>query len=180
VIHDKVVDRPDAGVGLLGHFPLDPAGPLCPLGHTGCADAMLTIGGIVARATAALRRPVAYEEVLDLAAGGDPLARRVVDDAARALGRLVAAVGNLTMPEMIVLTGDGIRLADVGAPALAAGVRHDRNPYASPLDVRVQPAGFPEWARGAAVTAIRTFVLGLRADRGGLDRVRAAFQGRSA
>ena len=39
---------------------------------------------------------------------------------------------------------------------------HFRSPYASPLDVRVQPTGFPEWARGAAVTAIRTFVLGLR------------------
>jgi predicted NBD/HSP70 family sugar kinase len=163
VVHGTVVDRPDAGVGLLGHFPLDPAGPLCPVGHTGCADAMLTIGGITARATAALRRPVTYSEVLDLAVAGDPLARRVVDDAARALGRLVAAVGNLTMPEMIILTGDGVRLADVGAEALSEGVERDRNPYASPLDVRVQPAGFTEWARGAAVTAIRTFVLGLRA-----------------
>jgi hypothetical protein len=65
---------------------------------------------------------------------------------------------------MLVLTGDGIRLADVGAPALAEGVRMERSPHASRLDVRVQPAGFSEWARGAAVTAIRTFVLGLRAD----------------
>jgi predicted NBD/HSP70 family sugar kinase len=125
---------------------------------------MLTIGGITARATAALRRPIRYEEVLDLAVDGDVLARRVVDDAARALGRLVAAVGNLTMPKVIVLTGDGIRLAEVGAQALAEGVRRDRSPHASLLDVRVQPAGFSEWARGAAVTAIRTFVLGLRAD----------------
>lgn len=164
VVHDEVVDNSDAGIGLLGHFPLDPTGPLCPAGHTGCADAMLTIAGITARATAALRRPIGYAEVLDLAAAGDPLARRVVDDAARALGRLVAAIGNLTMPKMIVLTGDGIRLADVGARALDEGVRSDRSPYASPLEVRVQPAGFSEWARGAAVTAIRTFVLGLRAD----------------
>ena len=165
VVNDQVVDRPDAGIGLLGHYPLDPTGPLCPEGHTGCAEAMLTIGGITARATAALRRPVRYEEVLDLAAGGDPLARRVVDDAARALGRLVAAVGNLTMPKMVVLTGDGIRLAEIGEPALAEGVRLDRSPHASRLDVRMQPAGFSEWARGAAVTAIRTFVLGLRADQ---------------
>jgi predicted NBD/HSP70 family sugar kinase len=166
VVHDEVVDRPDAGIGLLGHFPLDPHGPLCPLGHPGCAEAMLTIGGVTARATAALRRPVRYEEVLDLAADGRDrsaeLARRVVDDAARSLGRLVAAVGNLTMPKTVVLTGDGVRLADVGARALAEGIRQDRNAFASPLDVRVQLAGFAEWARGAAVTAIRTFVLGLR------------------
>jgi predicted NBD/HSP70 family sugar kinase len=168
VVNDQVVDRPDAGIGLLGHYPLDPAGPLCPLGHTGCADAMLTVEGISARATAALRRPVGYDEVLDLAEEGNPLARRVVDDAARALGRLVAAIGNLTMPKMVVLTGDGVRLADVGARALAEGVQRDRDRYATRLDVRVQPAGFSEWARGAAVTAIRTFVLGLRADPGGL------------
>jgi predicted NBD/HSP70 family sugar kinase len=100
--------------------------------------------------------------VLDLAATGEPRCRRVVDDAARGLGRLVAAIGNLTMPKKIVLTGDGIRLAQVGERALAEGIRRDRNAMASPLDVTVQPAGFSEWARGAAVTAIRTFVLGLR------------------
>jgi predicted NBD/HSP70 family sugar kinase len=165
VVHNEVVDRPDAGIGLLGHFPLDPHGPLCPLGHAGCAEAMLTIGGITARASVALRRPLRYDEVLDLAVGGDPLARRVVDDAARALGRLVAAVGNLTMPKIVVLTGDGVRLAQVGDIALAEGVHHDRSPHATRLDVRVQLAGFPEWARGAAVTAIRTFVLGLRAHK---------------
>jgi predicted NBD/HSP70 family sugar kinase len=163
VVHDEVVDRPDAGIGLLGHFPLDPHGPLCPLAHTGCAEAMLTIDGITARAAAALRRPLRYDEVLDLARDSNPIARRVVDDAARALGGLVAAIGNLTMPKIVVLTGDGIRLAEVGDAALAEGIRRDRNPYASRLDVRVQLAGFPEWARGAAVTAIRTFVLGLRA-----------------
>lgn len=162
VVHDEVVDRPDAGIGLLGHHPLDPHGPLCPHGHPGCAEAMLTIGGVTARAAAALRRPVHYDEVLDLAVAGDPLARRVVDDAARALGRMVAAVGNLTMPKTIVLTGDGVRLAEVGERALAEGIRQDRSPYASPLEVKVQLAGFAEWARGAAVTAIRTFVLGLR------------------
>lgn len=164
VVHDEVVAGPDAGVGLVGHHPLDPAGPLCPQGHSGCAGAMLTTEGIAARAAVAMRRPVGYDEVLDLAVEGEPVARRVVDDAARALGRLVAAVGNLAMPKMVVLTGDGVRLAEVGRSALHAGIRLDRSLRAMPLDVRVRPAGFVEWARGAAVTAIRTFVLGLRAE----------------
>ena len=161
VVHDEVVDRPDAGVGLVGHFPLDPNGPLCPVGHAGCANALLTIDAVTSRASTALRRHVGYDEVLDLAET-DTVCRRVVDDAARGLGRLVAAIGNLTMPKKIVLTGDGVRLAQVGERALAEGIRRDRSPMAAPLDVTVQPAGFSEWARGAAVTAIRTFVLGLR------------------
>ncbi|MFD0484044.1 ROK family protein [Kineococcus sp. GCM10028916] len=162
VVHDEIVDRPDAGVGLLGHFPLLPGGPLCPLGHQGCADALLTVAAVEARAAAALRRPVRYEEVLDLADGGDPLARRIVDDSAHALGTLVAAIGNLTMPEKLILSGEGIRLAVVGQDALWAGIREHRSPFASRLDIDVQPTGFTEWARGAAVTAIRTFVLGHR------------------
>ncbi|WP_432507004.1 ROK family protein [Kineococcus arenarius] len=162
VVHEQVLDRPDAGVGLLGHFPLDPAGPLCPDGHTGCAEAMLTRGAVEARASAALRRLVGFEEVLDLAAAGDVLARRVVDDSARALGVLVAAIGNLTMPEKVLVSGENARLAEVGAAALREGIRAHRSPHASELDVDVQHTGFPEWARGAAVTAIRTFVLGHR------------------
>lgn len=163
VVHDEVLDRPDAGVGLLGHFPLDPHGPLCPDGHVGCAEAVLTTGALEFRAAMALRREVTVAELLDLAEGGDPSARRVVDDAARSLGTLLAAVGNLVMPERIVLSGENARLADVAHDALRAGITAHRNPYASELAVDVQYTGFPEWARGAAVTAIRTFVLGHRA-----------------
>ncbi|MCI2240056.1 ROK family transcriptional regulator [Paenibacillus sp. TRM 82003] len=160
VVHDEVLDHPDAGVGLLGHFPLDPTGPLCPDGHTGCAEAMLTREAVEVRAGLALRRPVAFDEVLGLAAAGEPLARRVVDDSARALGVLLAAIGNLTMPRKVLVSGENAGLAEVGAEALRAGIRAHRHPHASELDVDVQHTGFPEWARGAAVTAIRTFVLG--------------------
>ncbi|WP_432540960.1 ROK family protein [Kineococcus sp. SYSU DK002] len=162
VVRDEVLDRPDAGVGLLGHFPLLPGGPLCPEGHQGCADALLTVAAVESRASAALRRPVRYEDVLDLAAAGDRLARRVVDDSAYGLGVLVAAIGNLTMPEKVILSGEGIRLAVVGQDALHRGLHEHRSRYASALDLEVQPTGFTEWARGAAVTAIQTFVLGSR------------------
>ncbi len=162
VVHDEVVDRPDAGVGLLGHFPLDPNGPLCPEGHAGCADAVLPRAAVEARASVALRRPVAFEEVLGLAEEGQPLARRVVDDSARALGTLVAAIANTTMPKKVVLSGEGVRLAEVGREALWDGITRHRSVHASPLDVDVQVTGFAEWARGAAITAVRTFVLGQR------------------
>jgi predicted NBD/HSP70 family sugar kinase len=162
VVHDQVLDRPDAGVGLLGHVPLDPHGPLCPDGHPGCAEAVLTTGALEFRAAMALRREVTVEELLNLAAAGNPVARGIVDHAARCLGTLLATVGNFVMPEKIVLSGENARLADVGRDALLDGVRAGRNPHASLLDIDVQHTGFAEWARGAAVTAIRTFVLGHR------------------
>nr|WP_246314533.1 ROK family transcriptional regulator [Kineococcus aurantiacus] len=162
VVRDEVLDRPDAGVGLLGHYPLLPGGPMCPAGHLGCADSLLTVAAVESRASTGLRRAVGYEEVLDLATAGDPVARRVVDDSARGLGVLVAAVANLTMPEMVILSGEGIRLAVVGEEALHRAIGEHRSPFATPIDLVVQPTGFTEWARGAAVTAIRTFVLGHR------------------
>ncbi|MGI4896276.1 MAG: ROK family protein [Janthinobacterium lividum] len=162
VVHDEVVDRPDAGVGLLGHVPLDPTGPLCPQGHPGCADAMLTQAAMEARASVAFRRAVRYQDLLDLAVGGDPLARRIVDDSARSLGALVATLANFTMPKKVILAGEGIRLADVGRDAVWRGIHAHRSAYASELEVDVQLSGFTEWARGAAVTAIRTFALGHR------------------
>jgi predicted NBD/HSP70 family sugar kinase len=159
VVHDRLVTHPDMGIGLVGHFPLDPTGPPCPEGHRGCATAMLTDASLAAQASVALRRPVTHHELLSLAAAGDPAARRIVDDAARALGRLVAAVANLTMPDRVVLTGEGVDLARVGDAALRAGLAADRDPLASPVDVVVRPGDFGQWARGAAVVALQEFVL---------------------
>ncbi|MFC9744935.1 ROK family protein [Streptomyces niveus] len=160
VTHDRVVDSPDAGVGLLGHFPLDPLGPLCPRGHRGCATAMLSTASLCAAASVGLRRHVGYDECLDLAASGDPVAGPLVLASGRALGRLVAAVANLTLTTEIVLTGEGSRLAEVAGDALREGLAYDRDPRASAVSLDVRPVDFGLWARGAAVTAIQAYVLG--------------------
>lgn len=159
VIHDRLVTSPDAGIGLLGHFPIDPLGPACPEGHRGCAHSMLSIESIQLQASLALGRHVGYAEVLDLAAAGDPVASGVVDNAARGFGVLIAAVANIALPERIILTGEGIRLAEVGWDRLLAGITASRNPAASPLDVRVLPDDPMLWARGAASVAIQRTVL---------------------
>ena len=68
VVHDRVVTHRDVGVGLVGHYPLDPQGPRCPSGHHGCAEAMLTTTGISTQVSVAHRRRVEYDEALQLAA----------------------------------------------------------------------------------------------------------------
>lgn len=160
VVHGRLVSDDDAGLGLVGHHPLDPLGPPCTAGHRGCASAMLASASLAAQASLAAGRTVGVEEALDLAQAGHPGVRRVVDDAGRALGRLVAAVANLTLAEAVVVGGDGVRLVEVARPALDEGLRADRDPLAAPVRVLVQAAGFDRWARGAAVAAIRSYVLG--------------------
>jgi predicted NBD/HSP70 family sugar kinase len=160
VVHNRTVDSPDTSIGLIGHHPLIPDGPPCDRGHRGCALGVLTVGSITEQVGRALGRPVDYEECLDLAAKGDPAAHPVISQAGRALGRLIAAAANFTMPELVVLGGEGVRLAEVAHDELLAGLHGDRHPSAAELPMVLQPADFTEWARGAAVVAIQTFVLG--------------------
>jgi len=159
VIHNQVVDSPDAGVGLLGHHPLDPTGPLCPAGHRGCAEAMLSMPAIEAEASIAYRRRVLYDDVLSLARAQDPAAAAIVRRSSRALGRLVAAVANLTMAEHVIVTGEGIALAEVDRSALEEGIGTDRDPASSPVIVTIKPDSVSDWARGAAAIAIQHHVL---------------------
>jgi predicted NBD/HSP70 family sugar kinase len=163
VIGGGVVVNEDSGIGLVGHWPLDPFGPVCPSGHRGCARSVLTLSAIVHGVSTALGRPVGYDEALDLAAAGEPAARRVVDDAGRGLGKLIAAVANLAMPQLVVLGGEGVRLVDVAADAVHEGMRLDRDPRTTPLPLFTTSGDNTEWCRGAAVIAIQTYVLGRHA-----------------
>lgn len=162
VIHDEIVSNDEFGIGLVGHWPLDPFGPVCSEGHRGCAKAVLTDSAIMQAVSQALGRQVSYQEALDLASAGELAARRVVDDAGRGLGRLLAAVANLTMPETVVLGGEGVRLAEVASEAVAEGMRADRDPRTRPVPLIIRSGDNTEWCRGAAVVAIQTFVLGRR------------------
>jgi predicted NBD/HSP70 family sugar kinase len=162
VAHNEIVVDGDSGLGLVGHWPLDPFGPLCPAGHRGCARSVLTQSAISLAVSSALSRPVSYDEALDLAEEGEPAARRVVDDAGRGLGRIIAAVANLTAPERIILGGEGVRLVDAATDAIKEGIRNDRDPRAKNIDLVTTPGDNTEWCRGAAVIAIQRYVLGAR------------------
>jgi predicted NBD/HSP70 family sugar kinase len=156
VVHGRQVITSDTGLGLGGHFPLDPTGPLCVDGHRGCSSAMLSIPSMCSSAGVGLGRSVDYDELLALAADGNAVARQVVDTAARALGRLVAASANLAMVETVVLSGEGIDLVGVAGDALRSAIEADRDPDALPVQIRLTDSDFTSWARGAAAVAIQS------------------------
>jgi predicted NBD/HSP70 family sugar kinase len=139
----------------ISHLPIDPYGPLCAWGHRGCLTAYVTSGSMTAAVAQGSGREVSYDDVLQLAEDGDPLAVRVVDEAARALGRAVAAITSLTGVERIILSGESVRLAEVGRKALDAARLEYAAPRTGDLEPVVRPMDFFEWARGAAVIAIQ-------------------------
>lgn len=158
VVHNRIVLDDDFGIGLVGHWPVDPYGPVCVAGHRGCARSVLTTDAVTTAASSALGRELDYDEVMRLASTGDPGARRVVDDAAHGLGRLIAAIANLAMPELVVLGGEGVQLAAIGADALRDGIAHDRDPRAADVLLALTAGDDTEWCRGAAVIAIQEYV----------------------
>ncbi len=154
-MRNHVIRTADTGLGLGGHFPLDPGGPLCMEGHRGCSTAMLSIPSICAQISAAMGEPVSYARALELAAGGNRLAGAVFDAAGKALGRLIAAAANLTMVNTVVLGGEGVALFAATEAAVRTALAGDRDPEAEAVELRVASSDFAEWARGAAAVAIQ-------------------------
>ena len=150
-------------VSPFSHFPVDPHGPLCPLGHRGCMTAYATSGAIAGAASLGHGRALTYEQVLVMAQDGDPLSSRVIGEAAHAVGRAVAAITSLTGVERIILSGEGVELVEVAADQFRAGRTAYHGGTGALLDPVVMPMTFLEWARGAAVVAIQE-VFPLRRD----------------
>lgn len=159
VVHNEIVTNDDYGIGLVGHWPMDPFGPVCPEGHRGCARSVLTSSAITDAVSAAIGRPVDYASALELAQRGEPAARRIVDEAGLGLGRLLAAIANLTMPEIVVIGGEGVLLASVAAETIRRGMNEHRDARARPLLLHLTSGDDIEWCRGAAVLAIQNYVL---------------------
>ncbi|MFD8304676.1 ROK family protein [Streptomyces sp. NPDC059690] len=148
----------DRGFGR--YWIIDPHGPLTPTGERGSAVSLLTIPNIRYQVAAATGQDLAYEEILARAAAGEPMPARVIDEAARALGVLVAQISNFVMPQKILLAGEGVGLMDVAGDTVRRTIRARRHPHAAPVDVETKVSDFHKWARGAAVLAIQVLVLG--------------------
>ncbi|CAM5269955.1 Protein mlc [Streptomyces alboniger] len=148
----------DRGFGR--HWIVNPNGPLTPEGERGSAVSLLTIPNIRYQVRAATGGDHTYEEILALAAAGEAMPVRVIDEAARALGVLVAQIANFVLPQKILLAGEGVGLMDVAGKVVEDTVRAHRHPLAAPLDLETKVSDFHDWARGAAVLAIQVLVLG--------------------
>lgn len=162
ILGGEVYRGPHGGAGEFGHVLLDPNGPETRYAAPGTVEAFLSDDALVREA----RRRVAgfpddgtAELVADLAQGGDAAATAVVADAGRALGRALSVLVNVFAPSLIVLSGEGMRAADVMLPAardelgrLAFGDLADR------VELAVESWGDDAWARGAAALAASRYL----------------------
>ncbi|MGH2669796.1 MAG: ROK family protein, partial [bacterium] len=111
--------------GEVGHMVIDPTGPRCPCGRTGCLEALASGTSIArdARAAVASGRPTTLSplapealsaaDVARAARDGDPLARELFARAARYVGIGVANLVNLLNPAMVIIGGGVARAGDL-------------------------------------------------------------------
>jgi glucokinase len=156
--------------GEIGHLSVSLTGPRCVCGSVGCLATYVAGGMMSERARERLARypnsavlartgghpeQISAELLFEAAAGGDPLARAVVDEACEALAMGIGALVNLLNPEVIVITG--------GVAASLASLQDDiehrirRRALAPALDatmVRVVPADKRATVRGGAALAL--------------------------
>jgi predicted NBD/HSP70 family sugar kinase/biotin operon repressor len=143
--------------GEIGHVPVEPNGPLCRCGNRGCLETVASVTQVLGTIQPRHDRPVTVARLVELVADGDAGALRVLGDAGRLIGRVLADVVNNLNPELVVLGGE---LSLVSEPVLA-GVRESIERFAQPViarDVRVQVSelGADAQLLGAAALALRS------------------------
>jgi predicted NBD/HSP70 family sugar kinase len=97
--------------GEVGHVCVDPAGPVCRCGSTGCLERYAGRHALLAEAGLPLDAPAS--RLRDLATQGDPAALRAISTAANALAIALAGVVNVLDVPTVVLGGHLGELADL-------------------------------------------------------------------
>jgi glucokinase-like ROK family protein len=119
LVRGEVYRGIDGSAGDIGHINVDPQGPLCPCGNSGCLEALF--GGAALRRDAlaaaragssaalaerlARRGAIAPEDVGEAAAEGDGTAIKLIRDGGRRVGLVLAGLVSFINPSMIVIGG---------------------------------------------------------------------------
>ncbi|MEF2278869.1 ROK family protein [Deinococcus sp. YIM 134068] len=138
--------------GEIGHITVMPGGPVSGAGLDGALEAVASGTAIARDASYALNREVSTAEAFALAAGGHPAARRVVNQAMRAIGIALADLQKVLDPEVFVIGGG---VASVGDPFFQ-GVQAAADEYAAgfaPVTLRRAQLGPDAGVIGAALAA---------------------------
>ncbi|MFI1988101.1 ROK family protein [Actinoplanes sp. NPDC020271] len=141
--------------GELGHVQVDETGALCRCGNRGCLETIAATREILASLEAAYGEPITAERAVELSRQ-DATVERIMADAGRMIGRVLADLANTVNPELVVL--DGPLIVEDG-PVLA-GVREALRRYAQPevaesTEIRLTSLSGRAGLLGAVTLALR-------------------------
>jgi predicted NBD/HSP70 family sugar kinase/biotin operon repressor len=138
--------------GEIGHVRLDDAGPVCRCGNRGCLETLVSAPKLVELLQPAYDENLTVERMLELGRDGDVGVSRVLNDAGRSIGRVLADLSNHINPAAIVV-GGGMGQSE----ALLLGIRDSVDRYAQPdtaSAVRVTPGALGDQAEVMGAIAL--------------------------
>lgn len=137
--------------GEIGHVQVDPLGQICRCGRRGCLDTVVGAEALLA-ALQTSHGPLTLRDVISRAVDGDPGCARVLTDAGRTIGTVVAGLCQSINPQAVCVGGE---LADAGAvflaPLTASVHEHTLPNQVAPVDVVASPLHGDEVVKGALV-----------------------------
>jgi predicted NBD/HSP70 family sugar kinase len=157
VIGDRVHHGGTGSSGQIGHVQVDPAGRVCRCGNRGCLDTEVGEAALVDLLRDA-HGEVNLRDIARLAGQGDPGCTRVLADAARRVGEIVAGVVTVLDPQLVVVGGELAAVGPLVVDALRESVTRHALPHRfAPIDVvagelgpRAELLGALELARNEA------------------------------
>ncbi len=147
------------GAGEFGHVPLNPDGPRCECGRQGCLEAYVGDPALVreAREARLLGHSDGIDRLTALADEGDPVARSIFARAGERLGTSLAGLVNTLSPDLVIVSGEGMRARRHIEPALRRAVERNVFPPLADVPLIIDPWDDAKWARGAAALVLETF-----------------------
>jgi len=155
-VNRDVVSGSHGVAGEIGHLPLARPDALCVCGRRGCVEAVASSRAILEAVQTDHADPtLTLEDVVRLAHEGDAGAVTAFERAGTAIGAALAATVNLIGPEVVVIAGEGVTDYDLYERRIRDEFSAHAFGAAGNCRLVVRGHTFLDWARGAAVTALR-------------------------
>ena len=156
VLGGKLYTGARGGAGEFGHTVIDPVGPLCACTKRGCLETYVSDPALLRRAQEAGLEVSTIEMLVGKAEAGNPLARAILAEAGELLGRAIANLVNLLVPQLIILSGEGVRAGEwMFGPMRRSLQEQVLPPLRKDVDLQIDVWDEYAWARGAAGLVLR-------------------------
>ncbi|SEE69465.1 ROK family transcriptional regulator [Ruania alba] len=142
--------------GEIGHVQVDPLGQICRCGRRGCLDTVVGAEALMASLQISHGR-LTFRDVITRASDGDPGCARVVTDAGRTVGRVLAGLCQAVNPQIVTVGGELAECGDVFLlPLREALVEHALPNQIAPMEVSPARLGTDAEAMGALLHALQS------------------------
>lgn len=168
VLNSQLVRGHMGIAGEFGHLCADPEGPLCRCGRKGCIEALAGNNAIIREAGKLIDKGMwsskettlqnlVFQDVLEELEKGNRELEKIYEQAGRSLGMGIYNMMILLNPELVIVTGIGVRAGDVLLEPMFNEIQRLREgKFAnSRTEIQVQRLTNGDWARESGTLVLR-------------------------